>query len=64
MKDSTEKDISTSVEKKIKSFARGDLEHATETLSALWEIVNTGGDIRISLDARSTVSYVPTLPFF
>ena len=35
-----------SVDEKIDIFAQGDLEHATEILSALWEIVNKDGDIK------------------
>ena len=33
--------IRSSVEKKIKTFAKGDLEHATEMLSKLWGVANT-----------------------
>ena len=40
MEDSTTEATRVSFEKKIDSFAEGDLEHATEVLSALWEIVN------------------------
>ena len=32
------------VESKIDGFAEGDLEHATQVLSALWEIVNKDED--------------------
>ena len=30
---------------KLKGFAKGDLEHATETLTALWEAAGNGGDV-------------------
>ena len=33
------------VEKNIDSFVEGDLEHATEMLSALWKIANKDGNI-------------------
>lgn len=45
MEDSTTEATRASVDEKIDSFAEGDLEHATEILSALWEIVNNDGDI-------------------
>ena len=43
--DSTTDTTSASLDKKIDSFVKGDLEHATEMLSALWEIMNEDGDI-------------------
>jgi len=46
MKDSTEA-TRLSADEKIDSFAEGDLEHATEVLSSLWEIVNKDGDITV-----------------
>ena len=33
------------VDKKIDSFAEGDLEHATEMLTALWKIANKDGNV-------------------
>ena len=45
IEDSTGQKTRTGVENKIRSFAKGDLEHATETLSALWEILNNDADI-------------------
>jgi len=50
MEDSTTEAVRISVDKKIDSFGEGDLEYATETLSALWEIVNKDGDIEFPLD--------------
>lgn len=48
--------IRTGVEKKIKSFARGNLEHATDMLSALWEIANSDGDVKAPSGAAPAVS--------
>ena len=45
MEDSTTETTRASVDKKIDSFAEGDLEHATEMLSALLEIVNKDNDV-------------------
>ena len=45
MEDSTTEMTRISVDKKIDSFGEGDLEYATEILSALWEIVNKDGEI-------------------
>ena len=38
--------IQASVNKMVDSFAEGDLEHATETLSALWGVLNSDDDIK------------------
>jgi len=45
MEDKTET-TSNRIDKKIESFVEEGLKHATETLSALWEIANKGGDIK------------------
>jgi len=45
MEDSTTEITRISVDKKIDTFGEGNLEYATEILSALWEIVNKDGDI-------------------
>lgn len=42
IEDSTMAMTRTSVNNKVDSFVGGDLEHATEVLSALWEIANNG----------------------
>lgn len=34
------------VKEKIDSFVKGDLEHALGTVSALWEVANTDGDVQ------------------
>jgi hypothetical protein len=47
------------VEKKIDSFVEGDLEHATEMLSALWKIANKDG----SITGPSNTSPVVNLSF-
>jgi len=44
MEDSTTEATRARIEEKIDSFYEGDLEHATEVLSTLWEIVNTDGE--------------------
>ena len=56
MEDSTTETTRAGVDKKIDSFAEGDLEHAAEMLSALWEIVNKDGDIKAPAKTSSTVS--------
>ena len=43
--DSTAETIRASFDQKIISFVHGGLEHATEMLSELWEIMNEDGDI-------------------
>ncbi|KAF9647695.1 hypothetical protein BDM02DRAFT_3116678 [Thelephora ganbajun] len=45
MEDPTTETTRASVDKKIESFIEGDLEHAAEMLTALWEIANKDGDI-------------------
>ena len=56
MEDSTTETTRARVDKKIDSFVEGDLEHAAEMLSTLWEIVNKDGDIKAPANASSTVS--------
>jgi len=56
MEDSTTETTRVSVNEKIDSFAEGDLENATEALSALWEIVNKDGDITAPSSTPPTVS--------
>jgi len=56
MEDSTTETTRVSFEKKIDSFAEGDLEYATEVLSALWEIVNDDGEIEAPSSTPSIVS--------
>ena len=56
MEDSTTETARASVEKKIDSFVEDGLEHATEMLSALWEIVNKDGDIKAPANTSSAVS--------
>jgi len=45
-----------SVDEKVESFAEGDLEYATEILSALWEIASKDGDIKAPTNTPSPVS--------
>lgn len=56
MEDSKTDIIRAGVDKKIDRFVKGDLAHATETLSALWEIANKEGDIEAPSSPTSTVS--------
>ena len=54
--DATTEATTVSIDKKIDSFGQGDLEHATDILSTLWEIMNTDGDIKATPTALPTVS--------
>jgi hypothetical protein len=56
MEPSTTETIRTSVEKKIDSFVEGNLEHALETISALWEVANKDGDAKEPLTIVPAVS--------
>ena len=61
--DSTTETTSASFDKKIDSFVKGDLEHATEMLSTLWEIMNEDGDIIAPSNTPPGVSlFWPYLP--
>ena len=51
MENSTTEATRLSVDEKIDSFSEGDLEHATEILSSLWEIANKDGDITVTPDS-------------
>jgi hypothetical protein len=62
MEDSTMATTRANVDKKVDGFARGDLEHATEVLSALWEMANKGGDVKPPTNESSTVSLASVLP--
>ena len=56
MEDSTSEAIRASVEEQVDGFAEGELEHAGEILSALWEIANKDEDAKPPEDTSSTVS--------
>ena len=56
MGDSTAETIRASVGKKIDSFVEEGLEHATEMLSALWDIANEDDDIKVPTNTSSAVS--------
>ena len=45
MEDSTADATRASVEKKVCGFFEGDLGHAAEMLSALWDLASKDGDI-------------------
>ena len=61
MEDSTET-TRASVNKKIESFTEGDLDHATEIISALWEIANKDGDVKAPANASPAVSSFHLFP--
>ena len=56
MDDSTTEATRAKVEEKIDSFVEGDLEYATEALSALWEIANKDGDVKAPSSTTPAVS--------
>jgi len=62
MNNSTTETTRVSFDRKIDSFANGELEHATEMLSTLWRIVNTDGEIKAPPNTSPTVS--PFRSFF
>lgn len=58
MEDSTMEVTRVNVERKIDSFVEGDLDHAAETLSELWEIASKDGDVKpATSDPVAPVSY-------
>ena len=58
MEDSTTEATRTGIDKKIDNFVEGDLEHATEILSALWAIANNDDDIKAPSNTPTPVSSV------
>ena len=56
VEDSTMAMTRASVNKKVQSFVEGDLEHATEMLSVLWEAANKSDDIKPPVNTLSAVS--------
>ena len=62
VEDSTTEITRISVEKKIDSFGKGDLEYATEILSALWEIANKDGDIKAPSSTPAIAKAPPSGP--
>jgi len=59
---STREKTCVSFDNKVDSFAKGELEHATEMLSTLWGIINRDGEIKVPLNTSPAVS--PGLAFF
>ena len=57
MEDSIAETIRANVGKKIDSFVEGDLEHAAELISALWEIADKEGDIKPASNPELAVSF-------
>ena len=62
MNNSTTETTRASFDKKVDSFAEGELEHATEMLSALWGIINKDGQIKTPSNTSPAVS--PFQSFF
>ena len=62
MEDPTAETTGVGIEQKIDSFIEGDLKHATEMLSALWEIVNKDGDIKTPSNTLPAVSIIKFYP--
>jgi hypothetical protein len=56
MEDSTTEEIRTSAEKKVCSFVEGDLYHAMEMVSALWDIASKDEDIPSPAKVSQNVS--------
>ena len=56
MEDSTTETTRASVDKKIDIFVEGDLEHAIEILSALWEVAYSDREIKAPANTPSAVS--------
>jgi hypothetical protein len=56
MEDLTTEKTRVSVEEKIHSFLEGDLDHAMEMLSTLWEIASKDEDIKTPENDRAGVS--------
>jgi len=56
MEDSTTEKTRASINKKIDGFVEEGLEHATEMLSALWEIANKDGDVKAPANTSTAVS--------
>ena len=56
IEDSMTEEIRASVDRKIDSFIEGDLEHATETFSTLWEIAYKDGYTAAPSNASPAVS--------
>jgi hypothetical protein len=61
----TETTTCASFDKKIESFSKGELEHATEMLSALWGIISKDGEIKApsSISPAVSLSWSCLLPY-
>jgi len=59
MEDSTREATLVRVDEKIDSFYEGDLEHAAEALSTLWEIASKDGETTAPSSASPAVSRFP-----
>lgn len=56
MEDLATEGTRTSVEQKVCSFVEGNIEHAAETLVALWDIASSDEDIASPANASLVVS--------
>ena len=59
MEDSTTEVTRASVDKKVDDFVEGDLEHATDIFSALWDIASKDGDVTVPSNTSPAVSLLP-----
>ena len=60
---STTEKVRASFRNKVDSFAKGELEHATEMLSTLWGIINRDGEIKAPSNTPQ-LGVSPGLAFF
>ena len=58
--DSTAETTRADIQEKIRSFAEGDVEHATDMLCLIWEIASKDGDI--ILPASASIVSLPSQP--
>ena len=56
VEDSTTENTRTRVEKRVCSFVEGDIDHAVETLAALWEIASNDEDVTSPANTPLVVS--------
>jgi len=53
---STAEKTRASLDDKVDSFAKGELEHATEMLSTFWEVINRDGEFKPPSNTLPAVS--------
>lgn len=62
MEDATTETTRACVDEKIDSFMGGDLKHAADIVSALWEIANRDGDVSAPSSTAPAVSLSSSPP--